>query len=157
METAIDKFVLPLIDEVGITLKAPELERVVGKIDVASQLWYKDVGRKINLKQQSKTLAELVFEHISPINGQIGEENSLWLIHDYTLTGVPTQSIFGKITLQLRWFFNNRGFVQTISIDGESVQALQDRVNFSEMKSKRPEISRICAAIYERILNHLET
>ena len=37
METAIDKFVLPLIDEVGITLKAPELERVVGKIDVASQ------------------------------------------------------------------------------------------------------------------------
>ena len=156
MESAIDKFVLPLIDEVGIALDAPELERVVDKIDVATQLWYKDVGRKINLKQQSKTLTELVFEHILPTNGHIGEEISIWLIHDYTLTGAPAQSIFDKFTLQLRWFFNDRGFVQTISIDGESVQALQDRVNFGEMNSKKPEISRICASIYEEILREIE-
>ena len=157
IEMVINKYARPIIREIQEILKGPDLMQVFIHFNQRSQLRFKNHrSDNFHFVDHRESVKEFFGESGLNIKNQLSPEHPLLLVNEFPLKGSRTNKSTDKFVVGINWTFDDRGFTQTIEIDGHVIDELSDRIVYQEADIKKPEVSRICANISQAILNRLE-
>ncbi len=157
LDSIYSKHIRPMLDALEATLKSQGVTPLLTEIIEHSSLEFRGITTNSSSLLEVNHWKQMRDKYILQRGFRIGGKLPLKIKRTLTFRSSGSREITGfNFVVSLTWLFGEKGFTQSVSIDGTRDPQLGGRIPYAKRGTRKIKTDRICAAVSRAVMDQLE-